>query len=168
MSPVALAPVPVDVPAVTAVQLTCHAGPEPDALRTAMEDAFEKIGVFLGKHRLVPTGPPRAIYTTWGPEGTTFTLAFPIRQPGPGVTTGEEDIAIRPIAAGKAWRFSHHGAYSSMMATYGQIGEWLKSQGLWHTEADWARFMPMWEEYLTEPDKTPEAEQLTYIYVPRE
>jgi AraC family transcriptional regulator len=38
--------------------------------------------------------------------------------------------------------------------------QWMKS------EADWARYMPMWEEYLNDPDSTPAAELVTYIYLP--
>jgi DNA gyrase inhibitor GyrI len=167
MSPVALAPTPVDVPAVTAVQLTRHAGLEPDAIRNAMEDAFQTLGAFLATHRLVPTGPPRAIYGTWGPDGTTFTLALPIREPAPTVPAGADGVTIGPLVAQHAWRFIHRGAYTHLVDTYGQIAEWLTSQGLFHTEADWAKFAPMWEEYLTEPDRTPEGDQLTYIYLPR-
>jgi effector-binding domain-containing protein len=42
----------------------------------------------------------------------------------------------------------------------------MQTQGLLKTEADWARFMPMWEEYLNDPETVPEAELVTYIYVP--
>jgi len=34
------------------------------------------------------------------------------------------------------------------------------------SEADWARYTPMWEEYRNDPETTPEAELLTYIYLP--
>ena len=41
-----------------------------------------------------------------------------------------------------------------------------KAKGPLQCEADWARYMPMWEEYLNDPQTTPEAELLTYIYLP--
>jgi len=167
MTPATIAPTPVDVKAVTAVQLDCRAGAEPDAIPRAMQDAFETLGEFIGKHTLVCTGPPRATYTTFGPEGTTFTLAFPVREPAAELAGEPAGPRIGPLPATKAWRFTHRGAYSDMRATYGQIEDWLKTQGLFKTQADWATFMPMWEEYMTEPDKTPERDQLTYIYLPR-
>jgi hypothetical protein len=34
------------------------------------------------------------------------------------------------------------------------------------SEADGACYMPMWEEYLNDPDTTPQADPLTYIYLP--
>ncbi len=44
---------------------------------------------------------------------------------------------------------------------------WIaKAKGLMQCEADWARYMPMWEEYLNDPQTTPEAELMTYIYLP--
>ena len=50
--------------------------------------------------------------------------------------------------------------------TYGRITEFLKEKGLLKSEADWARYMPMWEEYRNDPTTTPEAELVTYIYLP--
>ena len=34
------------------------------------------------------------------------------------------------------------------------------------SEADWAKYMPMWEEYMNDPERTPAAELLTHIYLP--
>ena len=47
------------------------------------------------------------------------------------------------------------------MVTYGQVTQFMQSQGLLTSEADWARYMPMWEEYLNDPQTTPEADLLT-------
>jgi len=52
------------------------------------------------------------------------------------------------------------------MLTYGRITEFCKSKGLMQTEADWARYMPMWEEYLNDPQTTPADQLVTYIYLP--
>jgi effector-binding domain-containing protein len=35
-----------------------------------------------------------------------------------------------------------------------------------NSEADWTRYMPMWEEYLNDPHTTSEAELVTHIYLP--
>jgi effector-binding domain-containing protein len=34
------------------------------------------------------------------------------------------------------------------------------------SEADWAKYMPMWEEYMNDPESTPAEELITNIYVP--
>jgi len=53
------------------------------------------------------------------------------------------------------------------MQTYNRIGHWLTAKGLMSSEADWAKFSPMWEEYLTDPQTTPPSELRTYIYLPK-
>jgi len=167
MTQVAIAPIPVDVNAVPAALLKRRAGPEPDAIPRAMGDAFETLGAFIGTHGIVCAGPPRAIYTASGPEGTEFTLAFPIVEPAQTILAAPGGPTVGRLDAARAWRFTHHGAYSGIRATYGQIEDWLKSQGLFKTQADWGKFMPMWEEYMNEPGKTPEPDLLTYVYLPR-
>jgi DNA gyrase inhibitor GyrI len=52
------------------------------------------------------------------------------------------------------------------MRTYNRITECMQAKGMLASEADWARYMPMWEECLNDPQVTPEADILTYIYVP--
>jgi len=47
-----------------------------------------------------------------------------------------------------------------------QARQWLKDQKLIDTEADWSRYMPMWEEYVSDPDCTPAPELVTQIYLP--
>ena len=81
MTQVAIAPTPVEVNAVPAVLLKRRTGPEPDAIPRAIGDAFDALGAFIGRHAIVCVGPPRAIYTAFGPEGTEFVLAFPIAAP---------------------------------------------------------------------------------------
>jgi effector-binding domain-containing protein len=52
------------------------------------------------------------------------------------------------------------------MQTYGRISAFMKEKGCMQSEADWARYMPMWEEYLNDPATTPPTELMTYIYLP--
>jgi effector-binding domain-containing protein len=152
----------VEVPAVEAAQMPGECGPDPAAISGAMRAAFERLRGFLQQHKLTPAGPPRAIYSAYGPQGVRFTVAMPIagtpaakRTIGPGF--------IKPLAAAKAMRFTHRGPYADLMKTYGLITEFLKAKDRMQTEADWARFMPMWEEYLNDPRTTPEADLRTYI-----
>ena len=42
----------------------------------------------------------------------------------------------------------------------------MVEQGRMHDEADWSRYMPMWEEYAGDPDATPAEEPVTYIHLP--
>jgi effector-binding domain-containing protein len=153
------------VPAVLAAQMPGECGPDPAAISSAMRTAFEKLAGFLRQHKLSPAGPPRAIYTAYGPQGVKFIVAMPIAAP-PAATRMIGPGFVKPLASAKALRFTHRGPYANLMNTYGQITEFLKAKGLMTSEADWAKYMPMWEEYLNDPQTTPEADLLTHIYLP--
>jgi len=155
----------VEVPPVQAAQMPGECGPDPAAISAAMRTAFERLTGFLRQHKLTPAGPPRAIYTAHGPQGVRFIVAMPIVAP-PAITRMIGPGFVKPLAARRAMRFTHRGPYADLMKTYGQITEYLKAEGLIETEADWAKYMPMWEEYLNDPRTTPEADLLTYIYLP--
>lgn len=42
----------------------------------------------------------------------------------------------------------------------------MQAKGLMESEADWVRYMPMWEAYRNDPETTAEAALLTDIYLP--
>jgi effector-binding domain-containing protein len=155
----------VSVPSVLAAQVPGVSGPDPTAIAGAMRTAFNELMGFVRQHKLTPAGPPRAIYTAYGPQGVRFIVAMPIAKPattprtiGPGF--------IKPMTGGRAMRFTHRGPYADLRKTYGLITEFLKAKGLMETDADWSRYMPMWEEYLNDPQTTPLDKLLTYIYLP--
>ena len=155
----------VEVAPVLAAQMPGESASDPAAIGNAMHVAFDKLMAFQQEHSLAPAGPPRAIYTSYGPEGIKFVVAIPIAAPPAApIAAGPGSVATLP--GGKAMRFTHRGPYANLMQTYGQITEFLKAKGLMKTEADWARYMPMWEEYHNDPHTTPEPDLLTYIYLP--
>ena len=155
----------VEVPPVLAAQVSGQSTPDPAAIGKAMGVTFGQLMAFEKQHKLAPAGPPRCIYTAHSPKEIKFIVAIPIAKPlakpikaGPG--------SVQSLPGGKAMRFTHRGPYANLRNTYGQITEFLKAKGLMKTEADWAKYMPMWEEYLNDPRTTPEADLLTFIYLP--
>jgi effector-binding domain-containing protein len=157
----------VDVRPVPAIQTTCTCAMAPEAISAAMQTAFATLGTFLQRHGLVPSGPPRAVYTGYTAGETTFDVAFPIAGNPKGVSDPTGAVRLAELPGGHTWRFTHIGPYSGLMETYGRITEWLRSRKLLVNEADWSKYMPMWEEYLGDPRSTPESELRTYIYLPR-
>lgn len=154
-----------EVAPATAVQLDCECGPDPASISAEMARAFGVLGEFIGRNRLKPAAPPRAIYTAWGPGGVKITLAMPIEPPASPVPVGDA-VRIGTLPAQRTLRFAHRGPYRELMATYGRITEYLKAEGMLDSEADWAKYMPMWEEYLNDPETTPESDLLTHIHLP--
>ncbi|MEN6337639.1 MAG: GyrI-like domain-containing protein [Phycisphaerales bacterium] len=156
----------VDVPRVLAAQMPGAVGPDPDAIAGAMRTAFHELMAFVRQLKLSPSGPPRVIYMAHGPQGVRFTVAMPIAAP-PATTRMIGPGFVKAIPASKAMRFTHHGPYTELAKTYGLITEFLKAKGLIKTDAEWSKYMPMWEEYLNDPQTTPPEKLLTHIYLPK-
>ncbi len=155
----------VQVAPTLAVQLPGSCPPDPASIGAAMRTAFDALGSFVTRHGLTPDGQPRAIYTAYGAGGVSFIVALPVVA-GPAVAVDEPPIHVDILGATKSYRFTHHGPYASLANTYNQITAFMKEQGWMQSEADWMRYMPMWEEYLNDPESTPAAELATYIYLP--
>ena len=148
-----------------AVQLRGHCATDPASIGNAMRDAFETLMNFVTGHGLAITGRPRAIYTAYDAAGVSFTVAMPVAT-GPSDPVEQSAVFVESLPAVNAYRFTHHGPYSNMAQTYSQITAFLKKKGTLRSDADWARHMPMWEEYQNDPARTPAAELVTYIYLP--
>ena len=130
----------------------------------AIGAAFGMLGAYLGEKGLQCVGPPRVVYLEYGPTGTTFLSVMPIE--ASPAEPGDGPVNIAPLPSGTAMRFTHIGPYMRIGETYNLITAYMAEKGLIQTEADWINFMPMWEEYISDPDLVPEAELLTYIYLP--
>jgi effector-binding domain-containing protein len=154
----------VEVAPALAVQLSVTCATDHTAIASAMQSSFATLGQYMARTKLAPAGPPRAIYANWGAT-TSFTLAFPIVA-APAVTESAPDVVIGTLAGGRALRFVHRGPYDSIRTTYGQIDAWLRERGAIRTDADWARYSGMWEEYVGEPGTMPDTELTTNIYLP--
>lgn len=155
----------VDVPAVLAAQVNGQSAPDPQSMSQAMAAAFGTLREFMQRCSLSCGGPPRTIYTAYGPQGVTFTVAMPLAGPPASVPQGGP-VTVGTITGKRALRFTHRGPYHELMQTYNRITQFMQAEGMITSQADWARYMPMWEEYLNDPRTTPEADLLTYLYVP--
>lgn len=156
--------VEVEVPAVIAAQVPGSASGMAE-LPPAIGAAFDTMMGFMGRARLTASGPPRVLYTTCPPGQFDFQVLVPVAAP-PTADFQDATAIVGTVEGGKTYRFTHRGAYSGLANTYGRIGEFMKARGLMQTDADWMKYMPMWEEYLNDPETTPEADLLTHIYLP--
>ena len=89
--------VEVQVAPVPAAQMPGESASDPASIASAMHATFDKLGAFLQEHALAPAGPPRAIYTSYGPEGIKFIVAMPIGAlPAASIETGPGFITTVP------------------------------------------------------------------------
>ncbi len=162
---VPFAPVEVEVQSALAAQIPCRSSNDPSEIGRVMSEAFDALGAFARRYGLRFAGPPRSIYTGHGPEGSEFIVAVPVTAP-PTQPVEEGSATVGEIPGGSALRFAHRGSYRQLITTYKRITEWMRETGRMESEADWEKYMPMWEEYLNDPESTPEDELLTHIYLP--
>jgi effector-binding domain-containing protein len=155
----------VQVTPAVAVQLCGHCATDPASIGNAMRSAFETVMGYVTDHGLALTGPPRAIYTAYDAGGVSFMVALPVAA-GPNEPAEPSAVFVGRLPGVHAYRFTHHGPYANMPQAYGQITAFLKGKGILRSDADWARHMPMWEEYQNDPAKTAAADLVTYIYLP--
>lgn len=155
----------VTVPPALVVQLAADCGPDPTALPKAMQAAFTRLMAAMQQARLLPAGPPRAIYLEYGAAGTRFLVAVPIAA-APHMPITADGVSIETLPGGDNLRFTHRGPYAMLSRTYDRIGAHLRERGFMASDADWQRFMPMWEEYLNDPARTPPEQLVTHIFLP--
>jgi effector-binding domain-containing protein len=164
MTVAALKPVEVHVRPVLALQVDRECAMED--IGAATRSGFAELGEAAGRAGIPFAGPPRAIYTDHSPTFVRFTLAIPVPESTPVDERGP--VRVTTLAGGRALRFTHVGPYDGLAETYGRITEWLMAEGQMKSEADWARFMPMWEEYQGDPETTRPEDLVTHIHLPLE
>jgi DNA gyrase inhibitor GyrI len=154
----------VDVHSVPGAQFTMSCASDPAAISAAMQAGFATLMPYIAINNLMPAGPPRAIYSAFDKTQTRFTLAMPVASTaGANPSTG---ITLGMLPGGRMHRFTHRGPYTELSQTYEAITSWMRNTGLMRDAADWMKYSPMWEEYVTDPAITPASELITYIYVP--
>lgn len=163
-APAALEAREVAVPSALVVELEMQAGTAPGEIAGAMGNGFATLMRVVHAHSLVIAGAPRAIYQSWKGASTRFSVAMPIVNAIPALL--EQDVTMACMPEQQALRFTHRGSYQTIKDTYARIDAWLRERGAIKSDADWARYTPMWEEYVSDPTTTPEQELMTYIYLP--
>ena len=153
------------VPATLILACRASSSAEPNAISAAVGGAFQKIAAFQAINRIQASGPPRVVYSEWSTNGVKFTAEVPIADVPPPNVRDTSEVTINASPETSALRFEHRGPYREVRATYDRIEAWLRERGGIKTAADWARYAPMWEEYLNDPTTTPEAELITRIYL---
>jgi len=152
------------VPATLVAEYHGSSAAESSAISAAVGAALRTVQTFLIVNGISAAGAPRVVYREWSPGGVKFTAAVPIAAVPPNVNDSA-DVSIKATPECSALRFVHRGPYRDVRHTYDRIEAWLRERGGIKTAADWARYSPMWEEYLNDPATTPESELITRIYL---
>jgi effector-binding domain-containing protein len=120
--------------------------------------AYSRLSGFMIAQGLKQVGPPLAIWRGEQDGALSFDAAIPVDRldvpPGGAVRTGN-------TFAGRAVRAVYRGPYSGLAAARKQVLAYLAAAGLRQGQS-------MWEQYVSDPGKTPDAELITHLYYPIE
>jgi effector-binding domain-containing protein len=123
-----------------------------------MGQIFGELMAYFGKSKAIMTGPPFAIYFSFGDQKTDMEVGFPVA----GLQMGEGRVKPCTLPGGKVVTATHIGPYEKMVETYTEMQKWMAAKGLKPKKV-------MWERYLNGPDtvKDPSG-YITQIFWPIE
>lgn len=125
-------------------------------IANAMGSGFGEVFGFISQQGILPLSMPMTVYLKM-PGGDK--MAFRC-----GAIVSEEDskcangvIKSDVIPACEVFTTTHTGPYANLNETHKALWDHMETQGV-------AKAMPVWEIYIDDPGKTPEAELRTEIY----
>lgn len=146
-----------------------HLEPQPTAavrFTSRVEDiprhmgaAFARVVEALAAAGAQPAGAPFAAYPAPEPdEGGAWDVVagFPVAAP----IEAAGDVVPYELPGGDVAVATHVGPYDTISRTYRELQAWMAAQGI-------APAGPMWERYLTDPDREPDPSRWrTAVHVP--
>jgi effector-binding domain-containing protein len=149
----------VDTTAVPIAFVSSTSGKGETEIATAIGAAFGQVGKFMAAAKLKQAGPVMTINTKWDDTGYAFEAAVPIDHMPEALPASVAPVAVKQTYVGKALKVVHKGAYRTMQKDYDQLDAYAAAHG-------YERPAPTWDEYVSDPGKTPEPDLLTNIYMP--
>lgn len=121
--------------------------------------AFGQVGKYMATAKLKQAGPVMTINTKWDDSGYGFEAAVPIDRMPDAQPADDAPVRVKQTYAGKVLKVVHKGSYHTMMKDYDQLDSYAAAHG-------YQRPAPPWDEYVSDPGRTPEADLITNIYMP--
>lgn len=146
----------VDARSAPVVSIAARSADEPYAVGVALGVAYSRLSGFISANGLKQTAPPLAVYHRRENGVVVMDVVIPVDRtdvaPSGSIRTGRTQ-------SGLAVRAEYRGPYSGLPAANEQVRAYLAAAGF---EQDGA----MWEQYMSDPGRAPEAEWVTHIYYP--
>lgn len=132
-----------------------------EAIREAFTQAHAEVVDFLTKNQLTASGPPMAITNSYDEAVWRFDVAIPLAEPVEVEGDLDSEVQIGQSFGGEALRGVHLGPFAEISSSWDKVAAYAAAHGF---EAAG----PSWEQYLSNPADTPEAQLVTYLFLPVE
>jgi effector-binding domain-containing protein len=146
---------------VTVAYLSTQSAKDMQAIAAAIGSAYMKVGAFMKANGLSQAGAPMTINTRWDDAGYAFDAAIPVDKAPAKDVPADAPVKVKSTYAGKALKIVHKGPYAGLAPTYQKIAAYMAARG-------YKAAGPAWDEYVSDPGSTPEAELVTNIVQPIE
>lgn len=136
------------------LQATC--GKDEQEIAATIGGAYAQVGTFMRMNGLRQVAPPITINVEWK-DRYVFEAAIPVDREVEAPTHGS--VRIKKTYGGNVLKVVHRGAYREMGAIYDKLAAYIAAYGI-------ERAGDPWDEYVSDPGNTPEAELITNVYQP--
>ncbi len=121
----------------------------------AMASGFGEVFGFTQAKGVTPLTMPASIYMDMPSDKMAFRAAVFVSAEDAAKAEGAVKADVMP--AGDAVTTTHVGPYASLNQSHKALWDYVEKEGL-------TKAMPVWEIYVDDPTKTPEAELRTEIF----
>lgn len=136
-----------------------HSSTEDGEVGKALGEAYARIVGFMKANNLGEAGPPLAITRKWDETAKVFEFDAGIPVDRADVAASPGEVRMGATAGGKLLKVRHTGPYRELPKTYDMLDAYMAAYG-------YEKAGDEWEQYVSDPGKTPEAELITDIYYP--
>jgi effector-binding domain-containing protein/uncharacterized protein YndB with AHSA1/START domain len=154
-----LAVTTLDSTPMTVAYVSSQSSKDPAQIGEAIGAGYAKVVVFMKANGLKQAGPPITINTRWDDTGYGFDAAIPVDKAPEKEIPADSTVKVKQTYAGKTLKVVYKGPYGAMTSSYQKLEAYIAARGLVCTG-------PPWDEYVSDPGTTPEAELITNIYQP--
>jgi effector-binding domain-containing protein len=149
----------VEVRPMTVAYIPTATPKDDKAIAAAVGGAYGQVGVFMQKNGMKQASPPITICNKMDESGYELDAAIPVdRAPGKEVPA-DSPVQVKTTYGGKALKVVHKGAYRDIETTFNRLIAWTAAHGYESAAAPW-------DEYVSDPGDTAEADLITHIYMP--
>jgi effector-binding domain-containing protein len=125
----------------------------------AIGGAYQEVGKFMAARKLKQASAVLTINNKWDPSGYDFDAAIPVDHAPEEAIPATSKVQVKQTYGGKALRAIHKGAYKGMNVSYEKLQAYMAAYGYEPAGAPW-------DEYVSDPGRTAEADLVTNIYMP--